>query len=186
MPKGSNRKKTGDSEDETTYKLVDWGGITYKFFTTPQSMEMDKLAIVKSRRRRKTQSMLHDLMKKKEVMKTKTIDTKRVTWDPEITSTSIVSVSTQFSYPSPDSEPVLEMDPTLGSGQASTNVFDRRPKNRNKVAIRWARKMNNRRLAKIAKKRTDDSWASLTDKCLQSTTTAPVLAVAESLPPSSY
>ena len=59
VPKGSNRKKTGDSEDETTYKLVDWGGITYKFFTTPQSTEMDKLAIVESRRRRKTQPILH-------------------------------------------------------------------------------------------------------------------------------
>ena len=77
------------------------------------------------------------------------------------------------------------MDPKLGPGQASTNLLDRRPKSRNKVAIRWARKTNNRRLAKIKKKGTDDSWASLTDQCLQATTTAPVPAVAKYLPPSS-
>lgn len=77
------------------------------------------------------------------------------------------------------------MDPRLGPGQTSTNVLDRRPKNRNKVAIRWPRKSNNRHLAVIEKKRAYDCWAYLPDQCLRVTTTAPVSAVAKSLPPAS-
>ena len=119
-------------------------------------------------------------------MKTKTTAAKRVTWDPDMTDKKIALGLTLTSSPSPDLEPVLEMDPKVGPGQATTNVLDRRPKNRNKVAIRWARKMNNRRLAKIAKKRADDCWASLTDQCLRATLTVPVPAVAKYVPPSSY
>ena len=66
VPKGYSRKKTDDSGDEKTYKLVDWGGITYKFLTTPQSTEMNKLANIKSRMRRKTQQILHDLTEKRD------------------------------------------------------------------------------------------------------------------------
>ena len=118
-------------------------------------------------------------------MKTKTTAAKRVTWDPDMTDKKLASGLTQTSSPSPDLEPVFEMDPKVGPVQATTKVLDRRPKNRNKVAIRWARKMNNRRLAKIAKKRADDCWASLTDQCLRATLTVPVPAVAKSVPPSS-
>ena len=44
---------------------------------------------------------------------------------------------------------------------------------------------DNRRLAKIAKKRADDCWASLHDQCLRATPTVPVPTFAKSLPPSS-
>ena len=126
----------------------------------------------------------HDLKEKKGLMKTKTTAAKRVTWDPDITDKNLASGLTQTSSPSPDLETVLEMDPKVGPGQTTTKVLDRRPKNRNKVAIRWAQKMNNRRLAKIAKKRADDCRASLNDQCLRATPTVPVPTVAKSLPPS--
>ena len=45
--------------------------------------------------------------------------------------------------------------------------------------------MNNRRLAKIAKKRADDCWASLNDQCLRATPTVPVPTFAKSLTSSS-
>ena len=73
-------------------------------------------------------------------MKTKTTAAKRVTWDPEMTDKNLASGLTQTSSPSPYLEPVLEIEAKAGPGQATTNVLDRRPKNKNKVAIRWAQK----------------------------------------------
>ena len=60
VPKGYSKN------DGKTYKLVEWGGINYKILTTPESTEMNKSANIKSRRRRKTKQILHDLMKKRD------------------------------------------------------------------------------------------------------------------------
>ena len=134
---------------------------------------------------------MRDTMKEQKVVdgnivpRTKTTAAKRVTWDPEIPVSNLSSVSTQISSPSPDSDPVPDIDPHLGPGQTSTHVLHRRQQPRNKVAIRWARKITNRCLAKTEKKRAYDSWDYLWDQCLPATTTAPLSAVIKSLPPAS-